>query len=89
MSIIFNKSYYYAIIKVLHGIFLNIDNNILWSEIKAIVIIIIKAIIKTLYNKNKIKFFTLKKKINNNLNKTLNSVFQNKINSILILFINL
>ena len=74
INIIFNKSHYYVIIKALHDIFLNINNNILRSETKAIIIIIIKIIIKALRNENKIKFFALKKEINNNLNKTLNSV---------------
>ena len=78
MSIIFNKFYYYIIIKTLHDILLNINNNILWNKVRVTVIIIIKIIIKALYNKDKTRFLIFKKKINNNLNKALNSVFQKK-----------
>ena len=74
VNTIFNKSYYYIIIKTFHDILLNIDNNILQSEIKAIIIIIIKIIIKVLRSKGKTRFLALGKKINNNLNKALNNI---------------
>ena len=74
MNTILNKSYYYAIIKALHGILLSIDNDILRNKTRATVIIWI--IIKALRNKDKTGFLAFEKEINNNLNKALNSVLQ-------------
>ena len=60
-------------VKIIFNVFLRINDNYIIifrkNENKTF-------IIKALNDKNEIKFLTFKKKIGDNLNKTLNSVFQ-------------
>ena len=89
INILFNQFYNYANVEIIFNVFLRINDNY---------IIIFRKnenkifIIKTLNNKNEIKFLIFKEKIDNNLNKTLNNIFQKKSHfdiNIIYRFINL
>ena len=75
INILFNQFYNYTNVEIIFNVFLRINDNyiIIFRKNKNKTFII-----KTLNDKNEIKFLTFKEKINDNLNKTLNNIFQKK-----------